>query len=298
MDYPEIKDFIELKYSQNSEGPARLFRSFESILTAFEIQNTEVIKALDPFLEIHFYIERIQESSIIVWLLKKIMTPDYDELLVKPEIGGDVSAYLKLEQESFIESIAGSQTSRIGNRVLDQIEENAIEIAKSTGVAKSANYAPPNKLKVAESIDIFARASQILLPDELYVFPTGSGTTGIGPFRSEIDVKQLRIEMTKREVSTKEKRVMMVKIADLLGKSKWRFKYLEKTIEARISDSVWLDKFHNKQDIVTPGDSLEAEVEQIDYFDKHNKLIDSEITILEVYDVHEGRIEYSAKGKK
>jgi translation initiation factor IF-1 len=82
--------------------------------------------------------------------------------------------------------------------------------------------------------------------------------------------------------------MLKVKIADFLGKSRWKFKLADgRTIEAKITDTHWLNMFHLKSAIIGPGDSIEVQGVVKDMYDDNGKLIDSDYTITKVVKIHE-----------
>jgi hypothetical protein len=296
MEVTSVSDSITLWYPPLTQGPARLFQCFEGIISSFELENTEVVHSIDPLLDIQFYLDRIEKGSLIVYLLKKIFTPDESTELVQPEIEGDINEYIVQSQDIFAKTLATSKDAKIGNRKLDNLIEEMKEVAEITGVSKSRNFREPNKFRIAESIKEASDSTKALLPDEKIILPESIGKIEFSVVRSEIDLKQIRIELTKRTFVNEDRRLMKVKIADFLGKSKWKFRVGEKIIDAKILDEEWLDKFHNKTDIVTPGDSLEADVRQTDFIDSIGRIIDSETLILKVYKIHEGEIQSDLTG--
>lgn len=94
--------------------------------------------------------------------------------------------------------------------------------------------------------------------------------------------------MTEKIIETPIHIKLKIKIADFLGHSRWKFKLENgKTIDAKILDEVWLNKFHEKKEILGPGDSIEIKGTVKDYYDETGNMIYSDYIINNVIRIHE-----------
>ena len=80
---------------------------------------------------------------------------------------------------------------------------------------------------------------------------------------------------------------LIVKKADFLGESMWEFKYMRKSVLAKILDSPWLIRFHTRQVTVRPGDALKCNVRIETLLDHYGHELSSKYFIEEVLDVVE-----------
>ena len=76
--------------------------------------------------------------------------------------------------------------------------------------------------------------------------------------------------------------ILKIKKPDYLGDSKWQFKHGKKTMEMKILDDAWLNRFRMKQVTIAPGDSLRAIVKSEVKYDFSNDVISEKHEILKM----------------
>ncbi len=97
-----------------------------------------------------------------------------------------------------------------------------------------------------------------------------------------------------REIVTKERlentgdRILKVKKPDYLGTSKWTFKYSALTVEAKICDTDWLERFQNGQVALGPGDSLRVTLYEEVSYGYDNEVVHTEYEVRKVNGVIPG----------
>lgn len=78
---------------------------------------------------------------------------------------------------------------------------------------------------------------------------------------------------------------MKVKKPDYLGESRWEFHFENRTIEAKIRDMEWLDKFQSRLVDVRPGDALKAKVVTEIRYSYEGDVLSTKYTLERVVDV-------------
>lgn len=86
--------------------------------------------------------------------------------------------------------------------------------------------------------------------------------------------KSLPIEITTTCQRTQVRTFLVIKKADMLGKSTWDFYYKDKKISANINDDDWLERLHNREFLIGYQDMIEATLEVYVDLDLLGKPID------------------------
>lgn len=291
MHIQEIKQEIKFDFEPSTESPSRIFRSIEDLLTDFESINIETVKCVDPLIEINFFLEEVSTGSIIIKILKRILTPDTEDSLAAPEITGNLPLFLEKAQNVVVGALVESSETEIDNESIHDIVENIHREAVITGVNKSGNYRRINSIQVADRIQSIGNTYSNLKENEGIILPFNDLAVKIKKPKTNINIQDLKKELVDRVIENTTTQILMIKIVDFLGKTKWKFKIGDETLDAKILDTGWLTRFHKKEDQIGPGDSIEAQILQKDYYDKYGRKFDSESFIVKVLSIKEGVIE-------
>jgi len=82
-----------------------------------------------------------------------------------------------------------------------------------------------------------------------------------------------------------KEQILTIKKPDLLGDSKWSFKYLDRTIEAKTTDTKWLDELKQGFILLGANYKLIADMLKIDFFDVNKEYIKTEYQIIKIHDI-------------
>ena len=88
--------------------------------------------------------------------------------------------------------------------------------------------------------------------------------------------------MFEAEQIAMKKMILMIKKPDYLGFSKWDFKSESKSFQAKILDGRWLKKFQNREIVIKPHDSIEANVKVIFKYSYERILTETIYEVVEV----------------
>ncbi|EMB20900.1 hypothetical protein [Treponema denticola] len=289
MKYIESEEIIKLDFQKESESPDIIFHSLQTMFNSIITLQNELLSKVDPLLDIQFILSDLKYSSIISKYIKKILIPDEeDNITTIPTVEGNIMQYLNASQDSVINTVSNFDGLLIKNDTLNEIVENISKISVETGVSKNVNFRMPNKIIIAKSLEQLEDSTNILDLKDKYHFIRKNEEKTIRKVYLNIDYDQLKNEMTEKIIETPIHIKLKIKIADFLGHSRWKFKLENgKTIDAKILDEVWLNKFHEKKEILGPGDSIEIKGTVKDYYDETGNMIYSDYIINNVIRIHE-----------
>jgi hypothetical protein len=279
---------IGLDFTPESESPVVLFDSFSKMFTSIININTELIKKVDPLIDVQYLLLDIRHGSIFSDIIKKIIIPEKDDnVTVFPEAKGNILDYSNLSQNGVIDILTEKEGLIIENDNMDEIHEKIVGYSSTTGVNANLNFRPPNKITLANAIDLLSDSTTMLAIGDKYYFQGKTERKEIRKIYTDFDYNELKREMAKKIIETPIHLILKIKIADFLGKSRWKFKLDNNAaIEAKILDEEWLEKFHSKIEIIGPGDSIEISGIVTDTYDDFGNQIDSQYTILKIIRVH------------
>ena len=79
--------------------------------------------------------------------------------------------------------------------------------------------------------------------------------------------------------------ILRIKKSIFVGQAKWDFQYEKHTISANILDGKWLERYHNREISLLPGDALEVELIGTLHFNKTGLLLKETYLITKVHRV-------------
>ena len=103
--------------------------------------------------------------------------------------------------------------------------------------------------------------------------------------QTKVFIEEIKEEMIEKVIESTRPLILKIKKPDYLGLSKWEFKHNKNKIDANITDLNWMERFHNKELNIGPGDSLEVKMHTTDCYDSKGTLISTDNVIIEVVDI-------------
>ena len=289
MESKKIEDSkmsIELKYSKDKENPIKVFESFRLMFESVINTQTELVRKLNPLLNVEFVLTDVKSASMWADLTRKTITVEDDrQSLLKDETKGDVNEYVNRSTEALFQKMAESKNKILHSNDILALAKEINEIAKETKTIESPNYKAPDVLLIADAFENAKKATKLLSNDDSFEFiRVGKEPISVSKVQTEIDKSALVSETKEKVVERLQSMTLKIKIADFLGTTKWKFLTEEgKSIDVKIDDSGCLDNFHNNGNtFLASGDSLKVDGIIKETFDKFGTLIDSEYTITKV----------------
>lgn len=282
----DSKMSIELKYSKDKENPVKVFESFKLMFESIIDTQTELVRKVNPLLNVEFVLADVKSASIWVDLTRITITVEDDrQSLLKDETQGDVNEYVNRSTEAIIQKMAESKNKVLHSSDVLALANEINEIAKETKTIESPNYKAPDVLLIADALENAKKATKLLSNDDTFDFVRlGREPISVSKVQTDIDKSTLISETKEKVVERTQSMTLKIKIADFLGTAKWKFLTEEgKTIDVKIDDSGWLYNFHNSGNtFLASGDSLRVDGIIRETFDKLGNLIESEYTITKV----------------
>jgi hypothetical protein len=282
------KNTIGLDFVPETESPVVLFDSFSKMFNSIIDINIELIKKIDPLIDVKFLLVDISRGSIYTNYIKQIIIPEKDDnVIAYPEEKGNILDYTRFSQGRIIDTLSDADEQIIKNENINEIHGKIVEYSHVTGVNENPNFKPPNKLIIAGAIDLMGKSTTMLAVSDKFYFQDNYGRKELRKVYTDIDYDEIKREMAKRITETPIQLKLKIKTADFLGKSRWKFKLDNNhTIEAKILDEKWLAAFHAQIINIGPGDSIEISGILKETFDDFGKCIDTQYIINEVIKVH------------
>ena len=285
---PENADYaIYIDFEKGSKNPERIFSALDKAIKGFKKLDGVLCKSVDSNIEPILLLEEIEAGSIKVWLKNALEAVDdqaIKELDWKPAIG----KYLVKAKYAYI------KWANKPNKDLQSIKDLTSEtrkLAEESEIKRLPFYGELTSKDIIEVSDVFDDAKQSLMDEDSVKFLTKDDSI---KFDLTVNTSPANIEeILTKEIIKNEKinLVLVVKKPDYLGRSKWEFKYGNKTISASIEDADWLLKFQNRSYNVRPGDALKCLVTIEGRYGHDNELLSESYVIHKVNDVIENELE-------
>lgn len=273
---------IELSYRKGSENPSHVFKAMSELIDSFQEIDENLAKSISVDIETKAILEEIEIGSLRARLSTILKSID-DAGLKKLEWKEIVGSYLVKGKKKIIEFLDKSPTN-IDQKKITGLESELLQLAQDTDVRQIPVYAPIPRRNLLLSLKQLSASVVFLEEGDTAKLMVGSESVVINKdFKlSEEIIEPLLVRET---IESTSEMILKVKKPDLLGHSMWEFKYKNKTIQAKLTDISWLEKFHLRKVIIKPGDSMRAIVNISEHYDQNNDVIDTEYTITLVKEI-------------
>ncbi len=223
------------------------------------------------------------ESGSIRTRLSSVLKLIDDEALKDLDWKKQVGKYLVKAKHKVIKFL-DQQTEINSLEPVRNLEEELFELAKETDIQHIPMYTTVPTQKLLESIAYISRAPYSLSDKDHVSFISEEGEDVIrrGPYITSQTVEEL---LTKEILNKQMELVLLVKKPDYLGNSMWDVQYSGRTIQTKILDIDWLERFHNREIGLSPGDSLRALIHLEIKIGENKIVIGEHYTVLKVFEV-------------
>ena len=280
----EIRSIYEIKleFDSKTENPSRLFQSFADIIDSVSNLDRILAQSVDTKVTSRIFLDDIEKGSLIAKL--------WDELIIS-EDGKIDSIESPISVQEYVEETRALTLDFVTNkessiRNLEKLTEQISNVAKEKELDKTFNYAEPNLLDLAKSINLIVDSTKNLTDKESFsVKSPNREVKEINSSSQKIDLEAVENTLTDQEITNESTIFYKIKRPDFLGDSQWEFKHGSKAIKIKILHDEWLEKFHNGSKVVLPGDSLKVKIKQTNKYNKNGYLISEKIEIIQVLDI-------------
>lgn len=275
-----INEFeVKLEFDKNTENPSRLFRSFADIIDNIKNLDTVLAKTINTSVTTKLYLNDIEKGSLIGKLWNELIISD-DEKLDDVSQENKISTFIDKSRSKTLEFIQDGKNSV---NELEQLSTDIENIAKDEKLDSTFNYAKPDILELAKTINEITETTEKLTDNEKLIIKNSSNNfEELDNKCNKIDIEEVEKALTHEEINSETLVFYKIKRPDFLGDSQWEFKHGVKNIKVKILDEDWLEDFKNGKEIVVPGDSLKVKIKQNFKYNRNGYLISEKTEIIEV----------------
>jgi len=279
---------VKLDYKPGVSDPGKVFVAYSEIIKSFKRIDSLLGRTLSHGSSCKQTLENVEIGSITS-KIKSIFEYSDAELSDEPEYTEDnLQDYLVSSTSIIFSSLSNGKID--SERQIEDIQEQIEESAKKNNIVSSFAYSKPYASEIVDVLKDVSESSATLTENEQISYITKNTNISV-PKNIEVDVQKIENDMKKKIVTGKRELILKIKKAYLIGNAQWEFKHGRNSIDAKILDKDWLEKYHKKIEIIAPGDSLEVVVEIVEEYDKYGKLISDTYTIEKVVGIIPGEID-------
>lgn len=275
---------ITINFVPDTADPARVFNSMAGLIGAFDRFDNELLDSIDLPLASTILLHDIERGSlkaIFKWILKTpdkeaLRDGDWKKVLGRMIDDGRDFLLQKLENEPAIAE----------KRQLAEIQQGLTQIAAKAPMQLLPHPAPIPLHRVLATLQAFESSTRGLVKGDSAVYTSEQIERIIS--RDIVISPGLEEELYELIPISQPTRVFLpVKKPDLIGDSQWDLYLQGRVIRAKILDSEWLRKFHNRIVELKCGDALDALLDITLLKTAEGEIVGYRYQVLTVYDVKE-----------
>lgn len=287
---------LEINFDRGEGDPSRVFIAMSELIKACQDIDRKLVGSIQVDLEPILLLEDIQRGSLIAWIRSTFKLSEDT-----PNLGLDSNKLEEyLDQSKFALVDFTRNTTNLTDAGLTEVQMKIYDIlSEKKPTPELPIYTPVPKKDLLSGIQKIQTAVSHLEEGKDSAKYIGGDNSKV-PFNLTLDVTPGSIEdlLTKETLQNEVMMLLKVKKPDYLGSSQWEFKDGKSTIDVKITDFEWLEKFRNREVVLAPGDSLLAIVDVISKYDIDNNLISTRHTLLKVLEVRTAMPSSEAKQRE
>lgn len=279
---------VKLDYKPGVSDPAKTFVAYSEIIKSFKRIDGLLGRSLSHGSTCKQTLEDIQIGSLTTKIKSLFEYPE-DELMDEPQYAEeDVEDYFASGTAAIFGAMEDGEISTEAQ--VEGIQDEIEKIAEHHRINRSFAYSKPSASELLDVLKEVSESTGMLTENESISYLSKKLEISL-PRNVTVDVEKIEDEMKKKIVTGKRELILKIKKVYLIGNAKWEFKHGKNTIDAKILDQSWLDRFHSKSVAIAPGDSLEVVVEITEEYDKYGNLISDNYSIEKVLNIIPGEID-------
>lgn len=284
-DRPFVDFDIRIEFAKGEGDPTRIFRSMAGLIEALQRIDAHLAPMLGASVRTSLVLQDIEAASLKS-RLRTVIDAIPDEPLKQGEIKKLVGHFLLKGKHKILDWC--SERNGISDRSeVKRLESDLMKIAQETDIKAIPAYAPIDTPALLADIAAVNDAMAPLARSDQATFASSEGKS---KFNQELIVsgEVIREIVTKERLQNTGERILKVKKPDYLGTSKWTFKYSALTIEAKIGDADWLERYQRGQVEMGPGDSLRVTLHEEVSYGYDSEVVHTEYEVQKVHGVVKG----------
>ena len=273
---------IRLDFKRDTENPSRLFRSFAEMIEGINNLDYLFAESVNTKVKSKIFLDDIEKGSLIGRFWNALVISEDGQIDNSPD-EDKIEEYIEESRAETLKFIAEKKSSV---EDLEKLNGSISKIAEDKNLKDTFNYAEPDILKLAKSVNTINDSTENLNANES--FELKSANTEVKEIKSgtpKIDIDAVEEALTENEIINESELFYLIKKPDFLGDSAWGFKHGNKSVTVKILDQNWLDEFHAGKVIVVPGDSLQVLVRQTSKYNRNGYLISEKLEVIEVINI-------------
>jgi hypothetical protein len=261
---PDARDFeITIDFTAGEGDPSRVFRAMSGLIDAMKSFDAHLAEAFDSSLDATLVLEEVSAGSVRA-KLRNVIIGVPDEALKDGDWKKLMGHFLLRGKYILLKWL--DETPKLEHRDdIRVLEGELLSAAEETNLKQLPAYAPPRAEVLLSDIQAIQRSMAVLEEQDTACYSYDDKTI---EFNRDLSVSEeiVREVLTREILKQAGTRIVKVKKPDYLGQSMWGLQFDGRAIDAKISDSDWLDRFQSRQIDVRPGDSLKVTLyEEISY---------------------------------
>jgi hypothetical protein len=278
---PIDADFgVTIEYVRGVSNPEQVFAAMADLLAGFAEIDRVFIGSAAPEVATATVIEEIEVGSITTWVRSKLARIDDGALKdfdLKKQIGA-AAVSAKYRVIEFLDKKAEEETHERRELLRRDLEAIAGTISRS--------LVPPTieLSDLAPGMNRIQEAKGRLTLGETVTLKSEQNDDHRLNLQNNDPVELPAVEAVPAVLGGVNDMVLLIKKADLIGKSQWEFRHGTTTIRANIEDEQWLTRFHEgNEGQLIPGSAMRVRIRSEYRYDGAAGLSETTYDIERVY---------------
>jgi hypothetical protein len=272
---------IKIDFNKEIESPSVVLATLSTLVDVFQSLDRALVKTIPVDLEPIVLLEDLEYSSIKLWL-KNIFKKNFEQESIEFD-AENLSEYLNESRFALVNF--AEKTTTITDDPFDKIQKEIYEILSKTNPTRNMPvYNELPKKAIINTLQGFQKAIEPLKEEDKVTLITSQGEEASLRFSFDFSPENLEELLTSETIENVNVLILKIKKPDYLGSSQWEFKG-DNVFPAKISDMEWIQRFHEREFSLGPGDSIKAEVKTITKYDWNKNVISSKQEIIKVIEV-------------
>lgn len=276
----QFEIYIDFKPSEGD--PSRVFRTMANLVDSLRELDSDLASMVSITFKPELVLEEIKGGSIKAWF-RAVINDLPDEALKDGSFKKILGHFLIKAKYKILKWIDEKDTIESIEEI-KELEGELLALAEETDVKYLPAYAPIATDRLLTHINSINNSMAPLIEEDKVSYISSEGTTEIN---NKLDISNEIIVnlLTNETIETNGVRILKIKKPDFLGQSKWFFRYQGHQIEAKISDSNWLNSYQGREKDLQPGDSIKANLKENMSYGHDGEIVHVAYEITEVMEV-------------
>jgi len=276
---------IRVEFERGAGDPTRVFRTMAGLIESTQNLDSQLALGIGASVRTSLLLQDVEAASLKA-ILKTVVSSIPDEPVKAGEVKKVIGHYLIVAKHKILDWC--SQRDEIGSREeVKRLQDEVHALAEASDVKVIPSCAPIEMTTLLSHITAIREALSHLAANDAASFTSAEGQS-IYNRRLHVSEAVIQELVTRETIPTENERIVKVKKPDYLGTSKWEFKYAGHAIEAKIVDTVWLQRFQNNLVNLRPGDSLRVTLREVVAFGYNGEIVSIDYTVIKVLDILPG----------